>query len=45
VFFALVMFIFWLGGLAEKGKEGQAHGHGHAAPVIAGGSDESGGRA
>jgi cytochrome bd-type quinol oxidase subunit 1 len=36
VFFALVMFIFWLGGLEEKGK---AEGHGHAAaPVIAGGS-------
>jgi cytochrome bd-type quinol oxidase subunit 1 len=37
VFFALVMFIFWLGGLGEKGK---ASAHGHApAPVIAGGSD------
>ncbi|MBI1736662.1 MAG: cytochrome ubiquinol oxidase subunit I [Candidatus Rokubacteria bacterium] len=36
VFFALVMFIFWLGGLGEKGKAGA---HGHAAPVIAGGSD------
>jgi cytochrome d ubiquinol oxidase subunit I len=37
VFFALVMFIFWLGGLSEKGK---ASAHGHApAPVIAGGSD------
>jgi cytochrome bd ubiquinol oxidase subunit I len=35
VFFALVMFIFWLGGLGEKGK---AEAHGHAAPVIAGGS-------
>jgi cytochrome bd-type quinol oxidase subunit 1 len=36
VFFALVMFIFWIGGLSEKGK---AAGHGHAAaPVIAGGS-------
>ena len=35
-FFALVMFIFWLGGLADKGK---AEAHGHApAPVIAGGS-------
>ncbi|MGH7323890.1 MAG: cytochrome ubiquinol oxidase subunit I [Candidatus Rokuibacteriota bacterium] len=33
VFFALVTFIFWLGGLGEKGK---AHG---PAPVIAGGSD------
>jgi hypothetical protein len=37
VFFALVMFIFWLGGLAEKGKSG-AHGHAPA-PAIAGGSD------
>ena len=38
-FFALVTFIFWLGGLAEKGK---AEGHGHApAPVIAGASDSS----
>jgi hypothetical protein len=37
-FFALVMFIFWLGGLGDKGKEG-AHGHAHAAPVMAGGSD------
>jgi hypothetical protein len=37
-FFALVMFIFWLGGLQEKGKVGDAHGH--AAPVIAGGSHE-----
>jgi cytochrome bd-type quinol oxidase subunit 1 len=36
VFFALVMFIFWLGGLAEKGKAGA---HGHAAPILAGGSD------
>ena len=36
VFFALVMFIFWLGGLGEKGKAADAHGH--AAPVIAGGS-------
>ncbi len=35
-FFALVMFIFWLGGLGEKGKA-EAHGHA-AAPVIAGGS-------
>jgi cytochrome bd-type quinol oxidase subunit 1 len=31
VFFALVMFIFWLGGLQEKGK---ADAHGHAAPVF-----------
>jgi cytochrome bd-type quinol oxidase subunit 1 len=36
VFFLLVSFIFWLGGLSERGKE---EGHGHAAaPVIAGGS-------
>jgi len=34
VFFALVTFIFWLGGLGEKGK---ASGHA-SAPVIAGGS-------
>ena len=33
-FFALVLFIFWLGGLGEKGR---AEAHGHAAPVIAGG--------
>jgi len=37
VFFLLVMFIFWLGGLSEKGKD-KAHAHA-AAPVIAGGSD------
>jgi cytochrome bd ubiquinol oxidase subunit I len=36
-FFALVMFIFWLGGLGEKGRPEGAHGH--AAPVLAGGSD------
>ena len=36
-FFALVMFIFWLGGLGEKGSPEGAHGH--AAPVMAGGSD------
>ena len=36
-FFALVMFIFWLGGLGEKG---QAESHEHApAPVISGGSE------
>jgi cytochrome bd ubiquinol oxidase subunit I len=35
-FFLLVLFIFWLGGLGEKGK---AEAHGHAAPMIAGGSD------
>jgi cytochrome bd-type quinol oxidase subunit 1 len=40
-FFALVMFIFWLGGLGEKGPAGsEAHGHGHAPPVLAGGSDK-----
>ena len=39
VFFALVMFIFWLGGLSEKGKPG-AHGAA-AMPVIAGGSEDS----
>jgi cytochrome d ubiquinol oxidase subunit I len=39
-FFLLVLFIFWLGGLGEKGK---AEAHGHAAPVIAGGSDASAG--
>jgi cytochrome bd-type quinol oxidase subunit 1 len=37
VFFALVMFIFWLGGLADRGKTA-AHGHAPA-PVFAGGSD------
>jgi len=37
-FFALVTFIFWLGGLGEKGK---AEGHGHAAPVIAGGKGDA----
>jgi cytochrome bd-type quinol oxidase subunit 1 len=36
VFFLLVSFIFWLGGLSERGKAGA---HGQAAPVIAGGSD------
>jgi cytochrome d ubiquinol oxidase subunit I len=36
-FFALVMFIFWLGGLGEKTSPEGAHGH--AAPVLAGGSD------
>jgi cytochrome bd-type quinol oxidase subunit 1 len=38
VFFALVMFIFWLGGLSEKGAAG-AHGR-VPAPVIAGGSED-----
>ncbi len=37
-FFALVMFVFWLGGLAEKGQAG-GHGHPAAMPVFAGGSD------
>jgi len=32
-----VMFIFWLGGLSERGKA-EAHG-GLPAPVIAGGSE------
>jgi len=31
VFFLLVSFIFWLGGLSERGKTGA---HGHAPPVI-----------
>ncbi len=35
VFFALVLFIFWLGGLGERGK---AEGH-EPLPAIAGGSD------
>jgi hypothetical protein len=35
VFFALVLFIFWLGGLGERGT---AHARG-AAPVVAGGRD------
>jgi hypothetical protein len=39
VFFLLVSFIFWLGGLSERGKTGA---HGHAAPVISGGSDSEG---
>jgi cytochrome bd ubiquinol oxidase subunit I len=38
-FFALVMFIFWLGGLSEKGAAA-VHASGHAAPVIAGGSED-----
>jgi cytochrome bd-type quinol oxidase subunit 1 len=37
VFFALVMFIFWLGGLSEKGQA--AHGHAPA-PVMAGGGGD-----
>jgi len=39
VFFALVMFIFWIGGLGEKGHAGGG-AHAHAAPVLAGGSDK-----
>jgi cytochrome bd ubiquinol oxidase subunit I len=39
VFFALVMFIFWLGGLSEKGQA-HAGARAHAAPVIAGGSED-----
>jgi len=39
VFLALVMFIFWLGSLGDRGKE---EGHAHAAPAIAGGSDLAG---
>jgi hypothetical protein len=35
-FFALVMFVFWLGGLSEKGTAG-GHGHAAALPVFAGG--------
>ena len=35
IFFALVLFIFWLGGLGEKGKA-EAH---EPAPVMAGSSD------
>src|SRR5262249_32313902 len=38
VFFLLVSFIFWLGGLSERGTA-EGHGAAHAAPVIAGGSD------
>jgi hypothetical protein len=37
-FFGLVLFIFWLGGLGEKGKE---TADGHAAPAIAGGSEDA----
>jgi cytochrome bd-type quinol oxidase subunit 1 len=39
VFFLLVSFIFWLGGLSERGT---AESHGHAPPVIAGGSRSEG---
>jgi cytochrome d ubiquinol oxidase subunit I len=39
VFFALMMFIFWLGGLSEKG---QAETHGAApVPALAGGSEDT----
>ena len=41
VFFLLVSFIFWLGGLSERGG---AEAHGHAPPVIAGGSEGSSGQ-
>src|SRR5204863_3169332 len=37
-FFALVLFIFWLGGLGERGG---ADAHAHAAPAIAGGRDDA----
>src|SRR6266550_5868469 len=37
VFFALVTFIFWLGGLSERGKAGA---HGLPAPAISGGSED-----
>jgi cytochrome bd-type quinol oxidase subunit 1 len=36
-FFLLVLFIFWLGGLGERGG---ADAHAHAAPVFAGGRDD-----
>jgi cytochrome bd-type quinol oxidase subunit 1 len=36
VFFLLVSFIFWLGGLSERGTAGA---HGHVPPVIAGGRE------
>jgi cytochrome bd ubiquinol oxidase subunit I len=39
VFFALVMFIFWLGGLSERGQA-HAGARAPAAPVIAGGSED-----
>jgi cytochrome d ubiquinol oxidase subunit I len=39
IFFALVLFIFWLGGLAERGR-GEAH-HPAPAPAMAGGSGAS----
>src|SRR5207249_12145321 len=38
-FFLLVLFIFWLGGLGDKG---QAEAHGHAAPAIAAGRGQIG---
>jgi len=37
VFWILVMFIFWLGGLGDKGK---AEAHGHGAPAVAGGAGD-----
>ena len=43
VFFLMVMFIFWLGGLGEKGHDGGggAHGRPPGASAIAGGSPEA----
>jgi cytochrome bd ubiquinol oxidase subunit I len=38
-FFGLVMFIFWLGGLGDRGKEAAAPGHAPV-PLIAGGSGD-----
>jgi hypothetical protein len=43
LFFAMVMFIFWLGGLGEKGKaHGAAHGAATGPVAIAGGSEAPG---
>jgi hypothetical protein len=43
LFFAMVMFIFWLGGLGEKGKARHAaHGEAPSPVAIAGGSEASG---
>ena len=44
LFFLMVMFIFWLGGLGEKGHLPAAEGHGTKTPApvpIAGGSPEA----
>jgi hypothetical protein len=41
LFFAMVMFIFWLGGLTERGHAAAARGHAAPTPepvAIAGGS-------